>query len=1004
MKSRNLQLPFLYGVFILSGFCGLIYESIWASYLKLFLGHAIYGQVTVLIVFIGGMSIGAWVTGKFAKKIRNPLMIYALVEVIVGIISLYFHEIYQAVTAYAYSDILPATCSNETVCTSQIAIGALMILPQSILLGTTFPLMSSGALKISGNESGKVVSMLYFSNSLGAVFGVLFSSFLLIPLIGLPGSLLTAGIGNLLVAAIVYWVAKVTVFKADVESEQTTSTAVKSSTSKYLFILAGITGLASFIYEIAWIRMLSLVTGASTHSFELMLSSFILGLSLGGFWIKRKIDTLENPIQFLAKVQIIMGVLAVLTLPIYLWTFEITQSFLNTVAFTNSGYVLYTFFSKSMYLLVMFPATFMAGMTLPLVTFILMKSHYGHKAIGFTYSVNSIGSIIGVLLAVFVLMPGLGLKNTIFVAAGLDILLGIGLLMLFAKKDAGARRFIGPVVACSVLIIALATISFDQRTMASGVYRLGKSSLGEDFDLKYHVDGRTSTVHVIRSDDGIVGILTNGKSDGALNVKRSLKEIGDEETMTLTSAIPLAYRPDAKSVAQIGFGTGMGSETLLSSDNLEQLHTIEIEPAMFEAAKHFWPVNKSAYTDPRHQMIFDDAKSYFAKNKKQFDIIIAEPSNPWVSGVASLFTHEFYGQVHQYVADGGVFTQWVQLYEINPALVATIVNALKQHFPKFHIYITSNVDMIIVAFKDGEELPVSDAMFEMPKLKQLLNHIGVYSKNDLIARRIATQETVVPLLESYTTIANSDYYPVLDTNAAKARFRRDAGSNMLELSNREFLYSRKIDGLTNQIPTQEAVTQGMNRFTNAIGNTMKAYSYIVEGAMSEFSTNDQKAYDWWIAAKIFREGLTECQLSSTEVDAVLPELIALSQDFFKYLPKEHNQQVWSKVSSSGCLEQLSGQVQAYASLFSGIAADNYPAIVQYATQLVERKTVKDREKSLLYQSILFAHLQQNQHSAGQLLLEQLAEEPWAEQRPIWLRYFQQSFSDKDKNLEIARSH
>lgn len=1003
MNKRKLQLPLLYGVFILSGFCGLIYESIWASYLKLFLGHAIYGQVTVLIVFIGGMSIGAWVTGKFARKIKNPLMIYALVEVIVGIISLYFHEIYQAITAFAYTDVLPAACSSQTVCSSQIVIGALLILPQSILLGTTFPLMSSGAMKLSGNESGKVVSMLYFSNSLGAVFGVLVSSFVLIPLIGLPGSLLTAGVGNLAVAAIVYWIAKVSILKTEETDKATTAQPLSAATGRFLFLLAGITGLASFIYEIAWIRMLSLVTGASTHSFELMLSSFILGLSLGGLWIKRKIDNLQNPLRFLAKVQIIMGVLAVLTLPVYLWTFEITQSFLNTVAYTNSGYVLYTFFSKFMYLLVMFPATFMAGMTLPLVTFILMKSHYGHKAIGFTYSVNSIGSIMGVLLAVFVLMPSLGLKNTIFVAAGLDILLGVGLLLWFAGNRFGWRRFAAPAVACSVLVVALLTINFDQRTLASGVYRLGKSSLGDDFALEDHIDGRTSTVHVIRSSNGLVGILTNGKSDGSLNVQRSEQQIGDEETMTLTSAIPLAYRPDAKTVAQIGFGTGMGSETLLSSTNLEELHTIEIEPAMFEAAKHFWPVNKTAYTDPRHQMIFDDAKSYFAKNKRQFDIIIAEPSNPWVSGVASLFTQEFYGQVHQYVADGGVFTQWVQLYEINPALVATIVNALKQHFPRFHIYITSNVDMIIVAFKDGEELPVSDAMFEMPKLKALLNHVGVYGKNDLIARRIATHETVIPLLESYTEVANSDFYPVLDTNAAKARFRRDAGSNMLQLSNRAFLFSRTIDGLGNQVPSDNAIERGMNRFTNAIGNTIKAYQLVVEGSVGEFAQAKPKAYDWWIAAKIFREGLIECQLSTAEVSVVLPELVILGQDFYKYLPQALNERVWMEVQAAGCSEQMSPEIAAYTRLFNGMALDSPSMITEHAQQLLARNNVTPLEQNLLYQALMYGYYRQGKANEGLALAEQVEQQKWAAEPPIWLRYFQQAFATQEP-LKLARSN
>ena len=206
MKPTRVDL--LFPLFFVSGFCGLIYESIWSHYLKLFLGHAAYAQTVVLVVFMGGMAIGAWLCGRFASRIRNPLLAYATAEFAIGWCAIAFHRVFVGATDWAYASLLPATCSAESWCLSSWILAAALILPQSILLGTTFPLMTGGILRALPLDPGRRIGLLYFLNSLGAVFGVLASAFVLIPAIGLPGASMTAGLLNVLLALAVYAIAR----------------------------------------------------------------------------------------------------------------------------------------------------------------------------------------------------------------------------------------------------------------------------------------------------------------------------------------------------------------------------------------------------------------------------------------------------------------------------------------------------------------------------------------------------------------------------------------------------------------------------------------------------------------------------------------------------------------------------------------------------------------------------------------------------------------------------
>src|SRR5690242_5668301 len=432
-------------VFTVSGFAGLIYESIWSHYLKLFLGHAAYAQTLVLALFMGGMAIGSWICSRRSGGWRNLLCAYALAEAVIGLAALAFHSAFVAATDFAYASILPALGGELAATLFKWALAGLLILPQSVLLGMTFPLMSAGLIRRYPAGAGESLAMLYFTISFGAAIGVLASGFVMIEALGLPGTVQAAGILNLALAAVVWLLAR-EAEPAPQERSGARSASGLEQSYRPLLAVALLTGAASFVLEIGWIRMLSLVLGSSTHSFELMLSAFILGIACGGWWVRRRIDSVADPARFLGIVLAVMGMLALATLPLYAGMFELMQGVMSALAKTDAGYALFLLSSHGIALAVMFPATFCAGMTLPLLTYALLRGGHGEKAIGAVYSANTLGAILGVVFAAHIGMPLLGLKGLIVCGAALDAGLGVALLWPLA----GARRLRAGAAALSL--------------------------------------------------------------------------------------------------------------------------------------------------------------------------------------------------------------------------------------------------------------------------------------------------------------------------------------------------------------------------------------------------------------------------------------------------------------------------------------------------------------------------------------------------------------------------
>lgn len=769
-------------VFALSGISGLIYESVWSHYVKLILGHAAFAQTLVLAIFMGGMAAGSWLASRVSPRLRSLLLAYAAVEAGIGIIAIAFQPIFAASTRALFDTILPALDPGMAAVAAKLALATLLILPQSLLLGATFPLLSGGVLRLDPRATGGTVALLYFANSIGAVIGVLWAGFWLISAVGLPGTLLTAGIINvglaLLVFCLVRFGQEAAIATAPTPRILRTPHDVPDSEGlRWILWAAAITGAASFCYEIAWIRMLSMVLGASTHSFELMLAAFILGLALGGLWIRRRIDTLPNPRLFLGIVQLLMGSLALATLPLYNHSFDLMAAAMRGLSRSDSGYVLFSLIGHAIAMLVMLPATFCAGMTLPLLTLILWRSRCGERAIGQVYAANTLGAIVGVVAAVHLVLPAVGLKGLMLFGTLLDGVLGLYLIAGALSHAAPLRRYGWLSAFALAWVVCLTSVEFDPHRMAAGVYRHASPTVKEGVEILSWRDGKTASIGLARDTEGHVEITTNGKADASINMSGKGAPSPDEITMTLAAVIPMLHQPQTRSVANVGFGSGLTTHALLAFPQVERVDTIEIEPEMIKGARlGFEARAPRAFNDPRSRIFIDDARAYFSSHGLRYDLIVSEPSNPYVSGVASLFSEEYYRHITRYLAPEGLFVQWLQIYETSLPVVASVIGALDSVFSDYVVYATDDVNMLVVARASGTIAPPDYRLLDDPDVRAELARVGVAGRADLALRLVGSKALWSPLLAMVGAPRNSDYFPFVDQNAARYQFlrKRDA--------------------------------------------------------------------------------------------------------------------------------------------------------------------------------------------------------------------------------------
>jgi spermidine synthase len=716
----------IFAFFFLSGFSSLVFEILWERMLATVFGHSSFALSTLLTAFMGGMALGSWLAGKYADRFDRPLRLYGALEGGIGLYAFivpfaldYLPTIYGAMFDHFLNDFYLFSLLRFA------AAFAILILPTT-MMGATLPIVSQWISKRQRLFQGSI-GVLYGINTVGACIGALLAGFFLLPTLGLSATNTTFAFVNLGLCTVVILTDHFLGDKLepsasigaddDLDDEEidelqreaagVTRTADPIPHWLGMVVLGAfaLSGAISMSYQVLLRRAYVIILGSSTYSFTLILVAFLIGLGVGSSVMSPFVKRIRRPVFWLSLVQ--FGVAASATIAFFTldhlpqWLFHYFQDGVQNV----SAVYLYYFFLVGLVVLI---PTFLQGMTFPLVirSVVHDRETSGEK-VGNAYAFNTAGSIVGSFASGFILLVSFGLYASMSIVVGINLLLALVLGVLELRERGGTRR-IGALAAA--LLVAGAAFLFappiDRVELTRGMFRAywaqelytEEHFEEDDPELAYYEDGLTATVSVEKREN-----LTTLKSNG----KPEASDGDDMSTQILVGLLPYAVRSAFEDVplggedsAMIGYGSGVTAGAALQWP-LDSLECVEIEPAMVEASRHFNHVNHKPLQDDRLEIIESDGRNYLEYTDKKYDVIVSEPSNPWIAGVASLFTVDHFEAVKSHMKEDAVFAQWVQLYEMRPENVRTIINTFTQVFPHVHGFTSKpkGTDLILLASK-----------------------------------------------------------------------------------------------------------------------------------------------------------------------------------------------------------------------------------------------------------------------------------------------------------------
>jgi spermidine synthase len=716
--------------FFLSGTAGLIYEIAWTKSLGLLFGHTVYANGTVLAVFMAGIAAGsAWI-GRKSEIARRPIALYGWIELGVAVTGMASLGGLFAV-AWLYYQAYPHLFHSSWLLLLFRFLGsALVLFVPTFLMGGTLPVLLRGLTPSAQRgtaQLGRRVSRLYWVNTLGGVTGAIMAGFILLPVVGLRFSIVIAAILNIVAGGIALWISRRSELAAPINlvdpsrksplATQTEEGKQKSLSVETLFVAFAVVGGTAISYEIAWARLLATPLGSSTYAFTLMLVTFLLGITLGSILCDRWSRRHQPSLSTFAQTQAFVALAALLFLVSFQVLPRLLPPILESTQGSFRGLLLGQFVVTA---LAMLPAAVVFGFNFPAVVALIADSPDEAKrpaaATGKAYAANTCGAIFAAVLAGFFLIPWLGSFRSVAVTAATNVLLAVALGWFSSSRRPLAMLANFVMLAC--LIIVGWSPTFYDRALASfnavlywnlHPVPLTLQEAANTEDIVFLEDGLNATISVSRSDD-YVALKTNGKVD-ASSV--------DTNTQILLGELAAVFHPNPRRVLVIGFGSGMTASAVSRFPEVAQIDCIEIEPAVLRAAPYLERLNRGVLPDPRLHLIVDDARNALLTSRQQYDLIISEPSNPWIAGVATLFTDEFYAAVRQRLAPGGMFVQWVQGYSLEPSDLQMVLATIAPHFSDVTLWQNAGADFLILARTQSGPLDFSRArtLWSLPLLQ-----------------------------------------------------------------------------------------------------------------------------------------------------------------------------------------------------------------------------------------------------------------------------------------------
>ena len=697
-SPRSRPIAVVLVVFFLSGASALLYQIVWLKYLGLVFGNTVHAAATLIAVFLAGLGIGAFLFGR-RLQMFPPLLVYALVEALVGAFGALSPRFFGLldiayIATFRWFDDAPALLAIARI----VGASTFLLLP-TILMGGTLPVLIRWWTRGS-HGTGKAVSSLYAANTFGATAGVALAGFVLIPKVGLLATILVAVLLNFALAsgaALLGWAGRKGEGVETGTGEEGAGDARRSLpvAAAAVLVASFLMGLTSIADEVFWSRIFVLHLGSSVYAYSLMLFSFLIGIASGSAIIERSIDR-ANLVRVLGALELGLALVLVAQVHYLGWFGHVLEAFAEVIRPEDySGTVVVL--AASVLSAILIPTAIM-GATFPIAVklFADAADRSESRSAGTIYFVNTIGSILGSLMAGFILIPVIGSQNGLFAMAGINLL--IGLYFSFRAWNEAPRAFRRRLIAAAVVVFLAVTGMLlarpDQVLLSAGLFEAEGSSV-----LLFREDV-TATVTLRELRGRGLSLELNG-----VNVAGTASDLIG--TQKLQGHLPLLMHPDPKKVLHIGFGSG-GTAYSVSLHPVEEIRIAEISPEVLESSDQYLrSVNHGVLEDPRVRVEINDGRNFVMATPEKFDVILSDSIHPRYAGNGSLYTLDYFQLCREKLEPDGVISMWLPTYSLTTRNYQMIVKAFQQVFPNTTIwYVPNDVNAFTIVIGRMEEGPI----------------------------------------------------------------------------------------------------------------------------------------------------------------------------------------------------------------------------------------------------------------------------------------------------------
>jgi spermidine synthase len=728
--------------FFFSGTTGLIYEILWTRMIVKIIGGAPFAVSIILTIFMGGLGIGSYLSSRTIDRFAVPstlVKIYGALELAIGAYALAIPALLTAFKPF-YALLYNQLFSHFMLYNLLTFIGCFIILACPVIcMGATLPVLCRfyvTRLSHLGTHAGR----LYGLNTIGAALGALLCGFWLISILGMWGTLVFAVSINAIIGSACLLSSRTMGLPqetADVAAPQSKEILQETAQEETVLpeypaavngalVIFAVSGFCAMAYEVIWTKLLGLIVGPTTYSFTIILVTFILGLALGSVFFGFLADRIKRPIHLLICTQLAAALFALLLSQLLgnsqFFFAKLMYHFQDNFALLN--------ISKAgiLFGLLVLP-TLCLGATFPLVGKIYTKSVLKvGRSIGFAYAINTVGAVSGSFCAGFVLIPLAGKEKGLSLVTGLQILtsLLIAAFVLGKEKRTMLRRVWLTVPALIGILLCLHFPLWNRYLLSEGRYQRfepiqakiegsgwleallkGPEILADsaNYKLVYYGDGIGGFTTVVKHAYPMGNIqyvmLISGKPDAS-----SREDMG---TQTLSAHLPMLFHKNPKTVMVLGLASGITAGEVLYYP-IEKLDVIDINRQVIKASQYFLPWNNNVLADPKTNLIIQDGRAHLLLTRQKYDCIISEPSNPWMAGLAALFTRDFFALAENRLNQDGIFVQFIHSYQMDWPTFALVGRTFAQVFPNSILVsvITTpyGADYLLVGFKGNNRLGV----------------------------------------------------------------------------------------------------------------------------------------------------------------------------------------------------------------------------------------------------------------------------------------------------------